>query len=78
MMQFQLQKQSKSLLKALSFIIIMMSTLYAVNAQKLVTSVEAESGTRAGGLTIGTSNLGYSGSGYVTNMANTGVDLSFL
>ncbi len=37
-------------------------------AQTLVTSVEAETGTRAGGLIIATANAGYSGSGYVTNM----------
>jgi len=39
-------------------------------AQTLVTSVEAESGTRGGGLKIATANAGYSGSGYVTNMIN--------
>jgi mannan endo-1,4-beta-mannosidase len=38
----------------------------------LVTSVEAESGTLSGGVTIGMSTAGYSGSGYVTNFTNTG------
>jgi mannan endo-1,4-beta-mannosidase len=39
-------------------------------AQTLVTTVEAESGTRAGGLTIATANAGYSGTGYITNMTS--------
>ena len=46
-------------------------------AQTFVTSVEAEIGTLAGGLTIGTSKPGYSGTGYVTSMINSGDNLSF-
>jgi mannan endo-1,4-beta-mannosidase len=46
------------------------------SAQQFVTSIEAEAGTRAGGLTIATANAGYSGTGYVTNMNNTGDNLT--
>ncbi|WP_281166478.1 glycosyl hydrolase, partial [Cytophaga aurantiaca] len=56
--------------------LITLFVILPADAQTLVTSVEAESGTRAGGLTIANSNAGYSGSGYVTNMVNTGDNLT--
>ncbi len=61
--------------KAFFCICIFLLTINAF-AQTLVTTVEAETGTRAGGLTIGTANTGYSGSGYVTNMTATGDNLT--
>lgn len=50
--------------------------VHALHAQTLVTNVEAESGTRAGGLTIAGLNAGYSGTGYVTNMTKSTDNLS--
>jgi|GEM_PF-713276 len=58
------------------FIMLLFVFTNSIYAQTLVTSVEAENGTRSGGLTIGTANAGYSGTGYVTNMANTGDNLT--
>ena len=61
--------------KAFFTICIFLLTINAF-AQTLVTTVEAETGTRAGGLTIGTANAGYSGNGYVTNMTAVGDNLT--
>ena len=76
MIQFLHQLQLKNLCVSLFVIAIQIFLMLPSHAQTLVTSVEAESGTRAGGLTIATANAGYSGSGYVTNMKNTGDNLS--
>lgn len=42
-----------------------------LHAQTLVTSVEAETGVRTGGVIISSSAAGYSGTGYVTNFRNS-------
>ena len=76
MISFSRKIQFKALCLIASCTTILLFNTHVSNAQTLVTSIEAESGTRAGGLTIGTSNAGYSGTGYVTNMANTGDNLT--
>lgn len=76
MIQFLLKHQLKNLCLSLSVIAIQFFLMFPSHAQTLVTSVEAESGSRAGGLTIATANAGYSGSGYVTNMNNGGDNLT--
>ena len=76
MIQFLHKIQLKNFAAGLCVVAIPLFLVLTSQAQTLVTSVEAESGTRAGGLTIGTANAGYSGSGYVTNMTSTGDNLT--
>jgi mannan endo-1,4-beta-mannosidase len=76
MIQFLHKFHIKNASLGLCAIAIQFFAVQSSYAQTLVTSVEAESGTRAGGLTIGTANAGYSGSGYITNMINTGDNLT--
>jgi mannan endo-1,4-beta-mannosidase len=76
MIKYLQKSQFENVCLGLCVLVIQFFSIHFSNAQTLVTSVEAESGTRAGGLTIGTSNAGYSGSGYVTNMVNTGDNLT--
>jgi PKD repeat protein len=76
MIKYLQKSQFKNICLGLCMSVIYFFSIHFSIAQTLVTSVEAENGTRAGGLTIGTSNAGYSGSGYVTNMANTGDNLT--
>jgi mannan endo-1,4-beta-mannosidase len=73
-----IQTLSKFQLLCHAFFVVTIQSflMLPLQAQTLVTSVEAEIGTRAGGLIISTAISGYSGSGYVTNMANTGDNLT--
>ncbi len=76
MNSFVRKNQFKALYNIASYCILALFLSNVSNAQTLVTSVEAEAGTRAGGLTIATARAGYSGTGYVTNMNNTGDNLT--
>lgn len=73
-----LKNQLKAICLTAFYVILLLLNTEVLRAQTLITSVEAESGIRTGGLTIGTSIAGYSGTGYVTNMVNTGANLTML
>jgi mannan endo-1,4-beta-mannosidase len=75
-MQTPIRHTLNKVIKNSRFIIsgcLLLTSLAGAYAQEetLITTIEAELGTRAGGVTVGTSHVGYQGTGYVTNFKNS-------
>jgi len=64
-------KLNKHILFSFAVLCLIVGSCPITYSQTLVATVEAESGTRSGGVTISTAVAGYSGTGYVTNFRNT-------